>query len=231
MEEVDAVPSTDHTLLLGEGDLSYALALGKLGFNGLVTATELGSSDDVRDRYFAGSGEALARRCDELLHLGIRVVLGVDTILLERNNMCLHYHSESSEFVAAPLWSGSVAPVSRCVYNFPHTTRPGKTAKLLRQAFLSVRGCIARGYARPGCEVEMRLRHVGGSHDEGQLIRSRTGHVEAAAAAGFELVSVSASDLPALEAAGYEHRTTKRAARCPIAARPRTAAIQGLAAT
>ena len=210
------VPSEifSHTLLLGEADLSFARALAlQGGLSGTVTATELGNPVDVANRYFSGSEEALAARCAELHLLGVRTVLGVDVTRLECNDECHHWRSPA--FVRSPLWEDDGSPpVDRVVFNFPHTTRPGKMAKLLLQLFRSVRATIARGQTQPGCTVEMRLRHVGGGGDEGQLLRSRYGHEEAASVACFELISVSESDLDVLANFGYEHRSTKRNARC-----------------
>jgi len=203
-------------LLLGEGDLSFARAIGlsKRFLGTTVTATELGTPSDVCSRYFNGSSKSLMARCAELLELGVHVALGVDVTRLECSDTC--YHWRDGTFVQAPLWAAEVGPPSSSlvIFNFPHTTRPGKTAKLLKQCFRSLRACIATGFARPGCRVEMRLRHEGHLRDACQLIRSRYGHEEAAAAACYDLVSVAESDLDSLEAHGYEHRSTKRNARC-----------------
>ena len=227
-------PSTsdpmEHVLLLGEADLSFARAIGLRGVAGKsVTATELGTPDDVCQRYFGGNAEALAARCDELHSYGIRVVLGVDVTRLECNGDRVQaWDAASHSFVGLPLWRNDDAtamaaatscPASLVVFNFPHTTRPGKMAKLLLQMFRSVRSCVAAGFACPGCEVEMRLRHVSSGdtkEEEGgqQLIRSRYGHQEAATAYLFDLVSVGESDLDELARYGYEHRLTKRNARC-----------------
>ena len=193
----------EHTMLLGEADMSYAKVLGLQGFNGVITATELDDPSHLVDRYF-GSHSRLAERCNELTCLGIRVLLGVDGIRLERNDVC-HHWCASSEFIKAPLWSAYVPPVSRFVFNFPHTTRPGKMCKLLNQIFRSVRASIARGFARPDCRVEMRLLNAAP-----QLIRSRYGHEDAAAASCFELISVAPADLDQLCSLGYEHVATKR---------------------
>ena len=195
---------SEHTMLLGEADMSFAKVLGLQGVSGVVTATELDEPSDLVDRYF-GSSVQLAERCSELADLGIRVALGVDGIRLECNDLCHHWCASSSNFVKAPLWRADVPPVSRFVFNFPHTTRPGKMRKLLRQLFRSVRASIARGFACPDCRVEMRLLHTAP-----QLIRSRYHHEEAAAAACFELISVEPADLEHLCRLGYEHVATKR---------------------
>ena len=75
----------------------------------------------------------------------------------------------------------------------PHTTRPGKMAKLLMQMFRSLRCCIAAGFARR-IAVEMRLRHARARRTR-PAHGSRYGHEEAAAASLFDLLSVSESDL------------------------------------
>ena len=205
-------------LLLGEGNFSFAKAVGRARrFEGaIVTATELGTPSEVSARYFAGSEASLAAVCDELLKLGVRVVLGVDVTRLECSDTCYHWESSTGAFTAGPLFDKDAGPppVSLFVFNFPHTTRPGKTAKLLKQCFRSLRACTACGIAGADCRVEMRLRHEGQLRDAGRLIRSRYGHEEAAALACFNLVSVCESDLPWLESLGYEHRSTKRNARC-----------------
>lgn len=213
----------EHMLLLGEADGSFARAIAcRGGLDGyFVTATELGKPADVCNRYFGGSAEALAVRCAELHSLGIRVVLGVDVTRLECNDIVHAWDDGSRSFVELPLFprgtlegAAAQAPVSLVVFNFPHTTRPGKMAKLLLQMFRSVRICAASGYARADVQIEMRLRHVSSDKDEGQLIRSRYGHEEAAAATLFELASCTDSDLEELAQYGYEHRSTKRNARC-----------------
>ena len=214
-----------HILLLGEADFSFARALALRGGLGgvTITATELGTPQDVSARYFGGSLEALAARCEQLDSLGVRVMLGVDVTRLECNDVAHRWHRGS--FVQAPLWCAvddayacpAVAPsppVSHVIFNFPHTTRPGKTSKLLQQMFRSVRMCIASGFMQARCNVELRLRHVSNSKDAGQLIRSKYGHEEAAAAMLFDLISVDDSDLDAFAKFGYEHRSTKRNARC-----------------
>ena len=207
-----------HVLLVGEADLSFARALSQQGaIKGHATATELGTPSEVRDRYFEGSDEALADRCDELSrHGNIDVVLGVDVTRLECDDTCHRWCPATRTFVPLPLWCSGIAtpPASLVIFNFPHTTRPGKMAKLLLQFFRSLRVCIARGLAMPDCTVEMRLRIVGDGKAEGQLIRSRLGHEEAAAAYAFRLVSVGESDLATHRRFGYEHRSTKHNARC-----------------
>ena len=224
MQDNESEAAPPHVLLLGEADFSFARAMGRRG--GLektaVTATELGTPADVSNRYFSGSVEELGMRCDELHSLGVRVVLGVDVCRLECNDTCHHWMAKQQRFVEAPLWSGcddaaaaaaaGLPPVSQVVFNFPHTTRPGKTAKLLAQMFRSIRVLIARGFAHAACDVELRLRHVSSGEDAGKLIRSQYGHDEAAAAACFDAVSVDESDLHLWP--GYEHRSTKRNARC-----------------
>ena len=134
-------------MLLGEADMSFARVLGLQGFSGVITATELEKPSHLAVRHF-GSHSRLAERCNELARLGIRVALGVDGIRLERNEVCHHWSVVASEFIKAPLWRTDVPPVSRFVFNFPHTTRPGKMQKLLNQFFRSVRASIARGFAR-----------------------------------------------------------------------------------
>lgn len=217
-----SVAAGSHTLLLGEADMSFARALGlRLQRSGCtagcwVTATELGSPEDVRARYFDDDA-ALAARCEELDQLGVRVILGVDVTRLECNDLCSHWRGgAAAAFVEAPLWDDGAPPASHVIFNFPHTTRPGKMEKLLLQLFRSLRASIARGFARADCTVEMRLRHVGGGEEEEAtgLIRSKYGHEAAAASACFELVSVGESDLATLAQLGYEHRSTKRNARC-----------------
>ena len=74
--------------------------------------------------------------------------------------------------------------------------------------------CIASGFMQARCNIELRLRHVSNSKEAGQLIRSKYGHEEAAAAMLFDLISVDGSDLDAFAEFGYEHRSTKRNARC-----------------
>ena len=218
----------EHILLLGEADCSFARAIGQRGgLDGIcVTATELGTPSDVCSRYFGGCAEALAARCDELNSYGIRVVLGVDVTRLECNDRVHAWDAASRVFIEMPLWrsdgvgdastamAATSCPASLVVFNFPHTTRPGKMAKLLMQMFRSLRCCIAAGFAKSDCRVEMRLRHVSSEKDEGQLIRSRYGHEEAAAASLFDVLSVSESDLEELARYGYEHRLTKRNVPC-----------------
>eukprot|EP00587_Corethron_hystrix_P008070 CAMPEP_0113312196 /NCGR_PEP_ID=MMETSP0010_2-20120614/9121_1 /TAXON_ID=216773 ORGANISM="Corethron hystrix, Strain 308" /NCGR_SAMPLE_ID=MMETSP0010_2 /ASSEMBLY_ACC=CAM_ASM_000155 /LENGTH=327 /DNA_ID=CAMNT_0000167969 /DNA_START=98 /DNA_END=1081 /DNA_ORIENTATION=- /assembly_acc=CAM_ASM_000155 len=203
-----------HIVLLGEADLSFALALGRRGGLGgyRVTATELGDPADVCDRYFRGSDAALASRCDELSRLGIRVVLSVCAKRLERNEDCYHWRATSGSFAKAPLWDGP--PVSRFVFNFPHTTQSGRTGALLRRFFRSVRRSIACGLVEKTCRVEMRLRHVGLAPEAGGLRRAAYDHEEAAAAALFRLASVEESDLDNFAEFGYAHRTTERGKSC-----------------
>ena len=220
--EADAEnPAASHVVLLGEGDLSFARALGLQRFEGRVTATELRKPADVRDDYFGGSDDRLAELCDELLRHGIHVILGVDVKRCECNDVCYHWRtlpSGGTAFVEAPLWDGHDLQVSQFIFNFPHTTCPGRMEKLLRLAFRSMRRCIASGIARPDCAVEMRLRHGpsgwSSAPEEGGLLRSRYCHEEAAADACFELASVGESDLDALAEFGYEQRSTKRNASC-----------------
>ena len=203
-----------HAVLIGEGDFSFARALGRLGGvgGGVITATELGDPADVDGRYFGGAhGTTLAARAGELSHLGINMVLGVDAISLECNDTPVHrWCPETAGFVQSRLWlvPPESPPASRFVFNFPHTTRPGKMAKLLRQFFRSVRACVAHGFARSDCLVVMRLL----DDSSQRVVRSRYGHEEAAAAAGFDLVSVAPADLSSLERMGYEHLSTKHKA-------------------
>ena len=85
-------------------------------------------------------------------------MLGVDVTRLECND-CVHaWDAASRVFIEMPLWRSDGAggdastamaatscPASLVVFNFPHTTRPGKMAKLLMQMFRSLRCCIAAG--------------------------------------------------------------------------------------
>ena len=78
--EADAEnPAASHIVLLGEGDLSFARALGLQRFEGRVTATELRKPADVRDDYFGGSDDRLAELCDEV----------IDVVVLERQRETL----------------------------------------------------------------------------------------------------------------------------------------------
>lgn len=218
---------TGSTLLIGEADFSFARALGKWNAGGdisdqaprFIIATEFGSAQDVCDRYFAGSKKALQNRCAEVAQYGIEVVFGVDVTRLNDNSKVERWkkrdkkNNEDLVLTSQPFWTlfDGKPKCNTVVFNFPHTTKRGKTTRLLHRAFKSFRCAIVEGNFSQKCKVEMRLRHVSQSdgHDT-KLIRSPYEHKQAAAAAGFSLISIEESDLEGWKKFGYKHRATKR---------------------
>ena len=93
--------------------------------------------------------------------------------------------------------------VEKVIFNFPHTKKRGRKARLVRDTFAAVRSCIGSGFCNQSVEIEMRLQDH--SAFGPNKIRTDYEHEAASAAADFVPVLAGApSDLGEYE--GYAHR-------------------------
>jgi hypothetical protein len=220
-------PQPERLLLLGEADFSFALALARCRAAAgpaaqapslpAMLATEYGSPEDVAARYYGGDLGRVAARAAEHTAAGVAVAFSVDsTALAAADPTCVRFAAsataEQPVTETVPLWSlpaAAAGPFSAVVFNYPNSTKRGRQQRLLLQTFRALRQCVAAGRCTPAVEMEMRLMDM--SQHSHFNRRGDYGHEEAAAAAGFALVSAAlCSEETALAAAGYRHRQTSR---------------------
>ena len=112
-------------LILGDGDLSFALALAnhcrRNGLSPHIVATELGDPASLADRYFDSEHSKLAARLSALESLGVNVVLGVDSTALDSPEQQKRW--VAGEWSGETVWSCGVTGFDLVIWNFPHTTR------------------------------------------------------------------------------------------------------------
>lgn len=235
-------PAAQAVLLLGEGDFSFARALGRrrasvvgksCGTSPLseissvdipssldtwrIVASEVGTFDQVCVRYFDGQPASLEARCQCLSDLGVEVLFGLDaTHLGDHHLACQRWCPKTRQLISNQCFWGLLpvqqVALAQVVFNFPHTDRHGKISHLLRGFFRGLRSAIRQDLMPNECQVEMRLRHV--SFEADGIHRSAYGHQAAASDAGFSIASVERCDLDPWREAGYAHRSTKRNASC-----------------
>ena len=188
-------PTSRKILILGDGDFTFARALARHDGSLAIYATELGSADELRARYFDSDETKLAARLAEISSLGVTVALGVDATTLG---------SAASAATSPPWLQCNCELFDTAIFNFPHSYRHGGTAKMVKSCFSAVRrsGVLKKA----GGRLEMRLRSLSPKED------ARYGYVyESAARRGWHLEAVlPAALLATLARAGYAHTQTKR---------------------